>query len=496
MARPAGGQSLSASWSKPVLTRPDPPARSCPAAGGAVKTATLRRTTTVFRTKTTTVTRPPRLFANDIESPLDGISEAAQPDANAYALPPPAEPAVHRHLVRNNAVPACRTCPAGIKLAKYNPARPQGSPCCPRRTLTRTSFVTRTSFRTKTVTAATPAAGSIHRTLERIASGAIQKTYHVDRILSLINLTPPVRDILQGRNPSYPNVTFFAVTNEGWGFSPVGRLMERTVSEPTAEQHPGDVLRYQIVQAYIEPSRLPGKVLAPTLLNSSFTLARLDPQYLVLTRSSLGVFPFFGFDNSTVIDSIPASNGMILVTRSMVIPPVWPTTTMTKANLTSFRSLLEAAGLAETANSYGLPDQPGATFFVPVNRAFASMEAVQALQGKTPEQLAMIAETMIVISGRGVYYSSDLTDGLELQAVNGQVLKVTVVQGTALVNGANVIIKDILVHNGVIHVIDALLLPSVRRNPLPLVAADEVAADEVGSALSGTATKLGPSLGS
>ncbi|KAI9028721.1 hypothetical protein DFJ74DRAFT_499753 [Hyaloraphidium curvatum] len=431
--------------------------------------------------------------------------------------------------------------------------------------LTGTSTTTKAGTSTSTATVV-PATNDIFGTLFQITTGNISKPYQVDKILSLVNLAPAVKAILQGQNPAFPNVTFFAVINEGFtlptatgdqglptsttaargtgtttavritgtttaartttrgtgaagtttasltlsedsatdggttdegtgdttdggttdegtgdttdgsgdgttdgGEEAAGRRLfgRQTTTEPTAAQHPGDVLRYEIVQAYIDPATLPGKVLAPTLLNASFTLAKVNPQYLVITKSGLGIFPFFGFLNTTVIDTVPATNGIIFITRTLVVPPVWPTTTMTQANLTSFVSLLANGSLTNTVNNYGQTAQPGATFFVPVNDAFTTEEAVAILTGASAEEQASIANFMIVVSGNGVYYSSDLTDGLELQSVNGQNLQIAVIDGTVTVNGANCIILDILTSNGVIHVIDALLIPDnigARRN--------------------------------
>ena len=69
---------------------------------------------------------------------------------------------------------------------------------------------------------------------------------------------------------------------------------------------------------------------------------------------------------------------------------------------------------------------------------------------------------MHVVSGKVM--SSNLTDGMEATALSGDVLKFTV-GDTVLVNGATVTIADVPVSNGVIHVIDKVLMPVKEEEP-------------------------------
>lgn len=58
-------------------------------------------------------------------------------------------------------------------------------------------------------------------------------------------------------------------------------------------------------------------------------------------------------------------------------------------------------------------------------------------------------------SNGAVGYSSNLKNGTKLTALNGKPLTITLSNGTVFVNSARVITPDILVSNGVVHVIDA-----------------------------------------
>ena len=62
-------------------------------------------------------------------------------------------------------------------------------------------------------------------------------------------------------------------------------------------------------------------------------------------------------------------------------------------------------------------------------------------------------DKIVVVNGT-VGYSSTLMNNTQLTAMNGEKLTITTMNGTYFVNSAKVLIPDILVANGVVHVID------------------------------------------
>jgi uncharacterized surface protein with fasciclin (FAS1) repeats len=56
-------------------------------------------------------------------------------------------------------------------------------------------------------------------------------------------------------------------------------------------------------------------------------------------------------------------------------------------------------------------------------------------------------------------FSTDLTDGMEITTLGGDVLEVTIDEDGVFINDAQVILADIEATNGVVHVIDTVLLP-------------------------------------
>ena len=129
----------------------------------------------------------------------------------------------------------------------------------------------------------------------------------------------------------------------------------------------------------------------------------------------------------------------------------------TAAEAGTFQTLLaaaKAAGLVETLQG------PGPfTVFAPTDAAFAKLPAgtVDALL-KDPKKLAAIL-LYHVVPGRVM--AAQVLDAKHLmpKTVNGQQLTVRVENGKVLVDGATVVKADIRASNGVIHVIDTVVLP-------------------------------------
>lgn len=135
---------------------------------------------------------------------------------------------------------------------------------------------------------------------------------------------------------------------------------------------------------------------------------------------------------------------MIHIIDHVLTIPQSDSATAVAANLTSLAGALTQASLVNTVNS--LKD---VTIFAPSNAAFAAIGS--ALGNLTTAQLTSIL-TYHVVSGT-VGYSTGLTN-TTLTTVNGETLKITIENGAVYVNSARVVTPDVLVANGVVHVID------------------------------------------
>jgi uncharacterized surface protein with fasciclin (FAS1) repeats len=126
-------------------------------------------------------------------------------------------------------------------------------------------------------------------------------------------------------------------------------------------------------------------------------------------------------------------------------------------NFSTLVAAVKAAGLVETLQGNG-----PFTVFAPTDAAFAKLPAgtVDALL-KDKEKLASIL-TYHVLAGKVMAGDVVRTNGAKPATVNGQALDITLKGGKVYVNGAQVVTADIVASNGVIHVIDSVVLPKAK----------------------------------
>jgi uncharacterized surface protein with fasciclin (FAS1) repeats len=122
-----------------------------------------------------------------------------------------------------------------------------------------------------------------------------------------------------------------------------------------------------------------------------------------------------------------------------------------------FSDLVDAAseaGLVET-----LREEGPYTLFAPTNRAFEKLSSTQReelMKEENKEQLKSVINYHIV---EGQYTADDLRDGQKLTTIDGNELIVKKKGNNLMVNGAKVAITDVKASNGVIHIIDTVVMP-------------------------------------
>jgi uncharacterized surface protein with fasciclin (FAS1) repeats len=121
----------------------------------------------------------------------------------------------------------------------------------------------------------------------------------------------------------------------------------------------------------------------------------------------------------------------------------------------SFSTLVAAvtaAGLVETLSGTG-----PFTVFAPTNDAFAALPAGVLDALLLPENKAVLTQILTYHVVSGMVMAADVTDG-DVATVEGQTIKLSTTEGVT-VNGALVVAADVAASNGVIHAIDAVILP-------------------------------------
>jgi len=145
-----------------------------------------------------------------------------------------------------------------------------------------------------------------------------------------------------------------------------------------------------------------------------------------------------------------------LITHNVSAAPAGETVVAIAAGNADFSTLVaavKAAGLVDTLNGTG-----PFTIFAPTNAAFDKLPKGTVEDLLKPENKAKLTAVLTYHVVAGKVLAADVKTGM-VKTVQGGDLDVKVAAGGVTVNGAKVVKTDIVGSNGVIHVIDSVLLP-------------------------------------
>jgi uncharacterized surface protein with fasciclin (FAS1) repeats len=126
----------------------------------------------------------------------------------------------------------------------------------------------------------------------------------------------------------------------------------------------------------------------------------------------------------------------------------------------SFKTLaaaLQAADLVDTLKGKG-----PFTVFAPTDEAFARLPAGTVENLLKPENRGQLKRVLTYHVVSGKVMSSDVVKLHSATAVSGDTIRIRVANGTVMVDDARVVTPDIAASNGVIHVIDSVILPPAK----------------------------------
>lgn len=131
----------------------------------------------------------------------------------------------------------------------------------------------------------------------------------------------------------------------------------------------------------------------------------------------------------------------------------------TAVNNGSFKTLVAAVTAADLVATLSGPGP--FTVFAPVDAAFAALPAGTVESLVKPENKGKLTSILTYHVVAGKVLSTDLSNGMKAKTVNGGEITITIADGKVKINGAHVVIADVATSNGVIHVIDSVLLPAL-----------------------------------
>ncbi|MCU0223523.1 MAG: fasciclin domain-containing protein [Acidobacteria bacterium] len=129
-------------------------------------------------------------------------------------------------------------------------------------------------------------------------------------------------------------------------------------------------------------------------------------------------------------------------------------TAVAAGNFKTLAAALQAAGLVDTLKGAG-----PFTVFAPTDEAFAKLPAGTLESLLKPENKAKLASILTYHVVPGAVGSDKVVKMTSAKTVQGQSVKISVTGGTVMVDNAKVVKTDIMATNGIIHVIDSVLLP-------------------------------------
>jgi uncharacterized surface protein with fasciclin (FAS1) repeats len=245
-------------------------------------------------------------------------------------------------------------------------------------------------------------------------------------------------EALKGEGP----FTVFAPTDEAFAKLPAGTV--ENLLKPENVESLRAILKYHVV---------PGKVGAEQVV--SLTGAKtLNGQRVEILASETGV----KVDNANVVKAdIWTTNGVIHVIDRVILPESKNIVEVADA-AGSFSTLLaavKAAGLAGVLSGEG-----PFTVFAPTDEAFQALGASTINDLLKPENKGKLAEILKFHVVPGRVFGADALKAGWGETVQGGKVKFAADGDRVTVNGAGVVASDIDASNGVIHVIDRVLLPN------------------------------------
>lgn len=162
--------------------------------------------------------------------------------------------------------------------------------------------------------------------------------------------------------------------------------------------------------------------------------------------------------NVTATD-IKCSNGVIHVIDSVIMPSTIDlvATAMQAGKFKTLCAAVEAAGLASTLQGEG-----PFTVFAPTDEAFAKLPAGTVESLLKPENKGKLVSVLTYHVVPGRVFSDRAVASKTLKTVQGQEITIAVKDGKAMADKATIVKTDIDASNGVIHVIDAVLMPAEK----------------------------------
>jgi uncharacterized surface protein with fasciclin (FAS1) repeats len=247
-------------------------------------------------------------------------------------------------------------------------------------------------------------------------------------------------DAVKGPGP----FTVFAPSDEAFAKLPKGTV--ETLLKPENKDKLKAILTYHVV---------PGKVMAKDVLGVKGAKS-LNGQRIDVKVDGGKVM----VDGAQVVATdIACTNGVIHVIDSVILPSEdnIPTVATKAGKFNTLLAAAKAAGLVEA-----LSGDKALTVFAPTDDAFAKLPKDTVASLLKPENKEKLKAILLFHVVEGRVYSEDALAAKSAATLQGSKVEITVKDGAAYVNGAKILATDVDASNGVIHIIDSVILPPAK----------------------------------
>ena len=245
---------------------------------------------------------------------------------------------------------------------------------------------------------------------------------------------------LRGKGP----FTVLAPTDEAFKKLPAGTIDMLLKPENKAKLQA--ILTYHVIPKEVMAKDIGKAKFAPTVNGQMVTVSTKDEKYRVVM-----------IDNAKVVKTdIVCSNGVIHVLDAVMLPSEKDIVD-TAAAAGSFGTLVKAVAAADLADA--LKGKGPFTVFAPTDQAFANLPEGALADLLKPENKATLQSILKYHVATGRIMSTDVVKQGIVKTLNGQMLTIHAEEEAVTINGAKIVRTDIQCTNGVIHVIDAVVMP-------------------------------------
>ncbi|KAL8824365.1 MAG: hypothetical protein Q9191_005103 [Dirinaria sp. TL-2023a] len=260
-------------------------------------------------------------------------------------------------------------------------------------------------------------------------------------------------------------VTILAPSNDAFGkipYSTLGPAFERNQSDIVRS-----VLEYHILPGLHRANSYNGSFSFTPSWLSNKTFANVTGGQVVGGVQQSGNVNIFtsglGSRSTLTQANLEFTGGIVHVIDTFLTPPADFITTAPQFNLTAAGGAITDTNLSDYVNT-----ATDLTIFAPNNDAFQKLGTL--LSNMSTSELSKVLDYHIVNGSNFVGYSANLPNGTVLKTRQGGNLTITFASNSLFVNSARVIQEDLLISNGVLHVIDNILdYNATEVKPVPAI---------------------------